>query len=266
MAHKAAQCPKRLTCWTCGELGHRSAECPKVKGKGKNAGKGQPEQPYTNEGYHEQGCLDMGWGKKDGKDFRKNTFRKGKGKFGKGPMYTVMEEEDWSQRSGDVEQEGDGLAGRRSNTSIPSGQPMRVNLGDFIKPKEVFTSKSSDKKDNSKKLQQNRFDILGCLLKDEKVSEEEQRDGGALRNSPDTMLWPTPPLRTNMRDSKLHSWNFGHKSTASEDCNGATGKEMMRKIAECYSKSFESDIDEIHEKELCGLFEAHNTLCHLIGE
>ena len=123
---------------------------------------------------------------------------KGKGKYGKGPMYTVMEEEDWNQWSGDVEQEGDGalalfnhtdgLAGRRSNTFIPSGQPMRVNLGDFIKPKKVFTSKSSDKKDNSKKLQQNRFEILGCLLEDVKVSEEEQQDGDALRNSPDTML------------------------------------------------------------------------------
>ena len=38
---------------------------------------------------------------------------------------------------------------------------------------------------------------------------------------------------------------------------------MMRKVAECNSKSFESHIDEIHEKELCGLFEADNTLCHL---
>ena len=80
----------------------------------------------------------------------------------------------------------------------------------------MFTSKSSDKKDNSQKLQQNRFEILGCLREDVKVSEEEQQDGGAVRNSPDTMLSPTPPLRTNMRDSKLHSWNFGHKSTASE--------------------------------------------------
>ena len=125
-------------------------------------------------------------------------------------MYTVMEEEeDWNQWSGYVEQEGDGalalfnlidgLAGRRSNTLIPSGQPMRVNLGDFIKPKKVFTSKSSDKKDNSKKLQQNRFEILCCLLEDVKVSGEEQQDGDALRNAPDTMLSPTPPLRTNMR-------------------------------------------------------------------
>ena len=189
------------------------------------------------------------------------------------PLYTVMEETDWNQWSGDVEQEGDGalalfnttdgLAGRRSNTFIPSGQPMRVNLGDFIKQKKVFTSKSGDKKDNSKKFQQNRFEILGCLLQDVKVSEEEQQDGGALRKSPDTMLPPTPPLRTNTRDSKLHSLNFGHKSTASEKCKGATGKRMMRKVAECNSKSFESDIDEIHEKELCGLFEADNTLCHL---
>ena len=38
---------------------------------------------------------------------------------------------------------------------------------------------------------------------------------------------------------------------------------MMRKVAECNSKSFESEIDEIDEKELCGLFEADNTLCHL---
>ena len=37
----------------------------------------------------------------------------------------------------------------------------------------------------------------------------------------------------------------------------------MRKVAECNSKSFESDIDEINEKELCGFFEADNTLCHL---
>ena len=220
--HKAAQCPKRPTCWTCGELGHRSAECPKGKGKGKNAGKGQPEQPYTNKGYHDQGGFDKGWGKKDGKGFGKNTFSKGKDKYGKGPMYTVMEEEDWNQWSGDVEQEGDGalalfnltdgLDGRRSNTLTPSGQPMRVNLGDFIKPKKVFTSKSSDKKHNSKKLQQNRFEILGCLLEDVKVSEEEQEDGGALRNAPATMLSPTFFVRTNRRNSKLHSWNFGDKS------------------------------------------------------
>ena len=38
---------------------------------------------------------------------------------------------------------------------------------------------------------------------------------------------------------------------------------MMRKVAECNSKIFESDIDEIHEKELCGLFEADKTLVHL---
>ena len=53
--HKAVQCPKRLTCWTCSELGHRSAECSKGKGKGKNSGKGQPEQSYTSKGYHDQG-------------------------------------------------------------------------------------------------------------------------------------------------------------------------------------------------------------------
>ena len=139
---------------------------------------------------------------------------------------------------------------------------MRVDLGDSIKPKKVFTSKSSDKKDNSKKLEQNRFEILGCLLEDVKVSEEEQQVWGALRKSPDRVLSPTPPLKTNRRDSKLHSWNFGLKSTAAEDCKGATGKEMMRKVAECNSESFESDIDEIQEKELCGLFEADDTLCH----
>ena len=41
--HKAAQCPKRLT---------PSAECSKGKGKG-NTSKGQPEQSYTNKGYHD---------------------------------------------------------------------------------------------------------------------------------------------------------------------------------------------------------------------
>ena len=41
------------------------------------------------------------------------------------------------------------------------------------------------------------------------------------------------------------------------------GNGMMRKAADCNSKSFEADNDEIHEKELCGLFEAENTLCHL---
>ena len=91
-----------------------------------------------------------------------------------------------------------------------------MDLCDFIKPKKVFTPKSSDKTDNSKKLQQTRFEILGCLLEDVKVSEEEQQDGGALRNSPDMMLSPTPPLKTNRRESKLHSWNFGHLCTASE--------------------------------------------------
>ena len=63
----------------------------------------------------------------------RTLFSKGKGKYGKGPMYTVMEEEeDWNQWSGNVEQEGegapalfkltDGLAGRRSTTFPPSGQ------------------------------------------------------------------------------------------------------------------------------------------------
>ena len=256
--HKAAQCPKRLTCWTCGELGHRSAECPKGRGKGKNAGKGQPEQPYTNKRYHDQGVLTRAGARRMERGLARTFSAKERANTAKGLIYTVMEEEDWNQWSGDVEQEGDGalelfnltdgLAGRLSNTFIPSGQPMRVNLGDFIKPKKVFTSKSSDKKDNSKNFQQNRFEILGCLLEDVKVSEEEQQDVGELRNSPDTMLSPTPSLRTNMRDSKLHSWNFGHKSTASEDCKGVTGKGMMRKVAECNSKSFESDIDEIQRE------------------
>ena len=115
--HRAAQCPKRLTCWTCGELGHRSAECPKGKGKGKNAGKGQPEQPYTNKGYHDQGSFDKGWGKKDGKGFGKNTFSKRKGKYG-----TVVEEEDWNQWSGDVEQEGEGALALFNHTDGMAGR------------------------------------------------------------------------------------------------------------------------------------------------
>ena len=39
---------------------------------------------------------------------------------------------------------------------------------------------------------------------------------------------------------------------------------MMRKAAaECNSKCYKADVDEIHEEELCELFEADNTLCHL---
>ena len=64
--HEAVQCHKRLTCWTCGELGHRSAECPKGKGKGKNGGKGQFE-PHTSSLFLDKG-FNKGWGKQDDQD------------------------------------------------------------------------------------------------------------------------------------------------------------------------------------------------------
>ena len=117
---------------------------------------------------------------------------------------------------------------------------------DFVKPKKVFTPMCSDKMESdtmekSKKIQQSRFDILGCLLQDVEVSEEEQQDGSALGIPSDTMPWPTPSPMSNKRESKLQSWNFAHICTAAEKCKASrrtrgasfdpAGNGIMRKIA-----------------------------------
>ena len=185
--HKAVQCQKRLTCWTCGELGHRSAECPKGKGKGKNDGKGQFEQSHTNKGRSDKG-FNKGWGKQDNKGYGKGSFSKGKGPYGNGATYAVMEEQYWSQWDGHTEGEGegalalfnltDGPAGKEPTTLSRSSEPMRVDLRDFIKPKNVVTSKLNNKKEKVKMQKQNRFEILGCLLEDNEVNDGRERSEG----------------------------------------------------------------------------------------
>ena len=131
-------------------------------------------------------------------------------------MHTVMEEEESMERLRTHSRYSTSLMAWRG-----TGQPLFLPQANLClwtfccihQPEEGVHSQSPAKKtDNSKKLQQNRFEILGCLLEDVKVSEEEQQNGGVLRNSPDTMLSQTPPLKTIRRESKFHSWNFGHNA------------------------------------------------------
>ena len=58
---------------------------------------------------------------------------------------------------------------------------MRVDLRDFIKPKKVVTDRLNTKKEKAKMSEQNRFEILVCLLEDNEVNGEEPEDGAALR-------------------------------------------------------------------------------------
>ena len=84
--HKAAQCPKRLTCWTCGEWGTPVSRVPQGQRQGKERWQGPARAAvHKQRGTHDQGSFDKGWGNKDEKGFGKNTFSKGKGKYGKGP-------------------------------------------------------------------------------------------------------------------------------------------------------------------------------------
>ena len=73
----------------------------------------------------------------------------------------------------------DGPAGKESRSS----EPMRVDLRDFIKPKKVVTSKLNTKKEKVKMPEQNRFEILGCLLEDNEVNDEEPMDVSVLRST-----------------------------------------------------------------------------------
>ena len=75
-------------CWTCGEIGHRAADCPKGKGKGKggNEGKGIKGGGYKGwggKGEKGEGKGSKGWGKGD-KGFGKGEF----GSVGKGTIFT----------------------------------------------------------------------------------------------------------------------------------------------------------------------------------
>ena len=260
---------------------------PRAKARGRAPARASPSSPNTSKGYHDQG-FDKGWGKKDDKGFGTNTFSQGKGKYGKGLMerdvYTVMEEEDWNQWSGYVEQEGEGalalfnltggLAGRGSTAFSPSGEPVRVDLCDFVMPQKGFAPKCSRRLRNPRNFHHTGTKSLGCLLEDVKVSDEEQQDGSTLENSSDMMSSPTSSLKTNKREGKLQSWNFAHICTAAEKCKDSrttccasldsAGNGMMRKTdTEINSKIYKASVHEIHEKELCWLFEVDNTLCHL---
>ena len=135
----------RVQCF-CGEMGHRSAGCPEGKGKGINGGKGQFELSHTSKGVLDKG-FNKGRGKQDDKGYGKVSSGKGKGLYGKGSTYAVLEQQDWSQRNGYTEGEGEGAVALFNLTDSSAGkapilsrssEPMRVDLRDFIKPKNGY--------------------------------------------------------------------------------------------------------------------------------
>ena len=113
----------------------------------------------------------QGLGKQDEKGYGKGSFSKGKGPCGKGAMYAVLEEQDWSHWNGHTEENcalalfnfTDGPAGMEPTTLPRSSEPMRLDLRDFIKLKKVVTSKLNTKKEKAKMQKRNRFEISGCL-------------------------------------------------------------------------------------------------------
>ena len=114
---------KGKTCWTCGEQGHRAFECPKGKGKGK---------------------------------FGMNT---GKGNYwhGKGQTYGMDNMDD--QWHGGQEAATFSLC---SLEAVPkAGEPMKVNLLDFIKPKKIAKKTAAGSPKQPKpKVQNNSFALL----------------------------------------------------------------------------------------------------------
>ena len=138
--HKAAACPKRIECWTCGGAGHRSSECPQ---KGKAKGKGSERGLATYWGSWSKGDKGNGKGYWNGKS---NTGKgNGKNTMGKGPAYAIYEGADWSGSpppqgwSGSPPSQGEetlalfGLSAGQPR----AGEPMKIDLEDFIKPKRT---------------------------------------------------------------------------------------------------------------------------------
>ena len=56
-------------------------------------------------------------------------------------------------------------------------------MRDFVMPEKVVTSKLSTKKEKPKMSEQNRFEIFGCLLEDNEVTDEKPKDVGVLRST-----------------------------------------------------------------------------------
>ena len=215
--HKAVQCQKRLTCWACGDLGDRLAECPEGKGKGKNGGKAQFEQ----KGSWTRVSTRAGASKMIRATARALVVKE-RDCTAKVATYAVLEEQDWIQWNGCTEGEGDGAlalfnftdssAGKEPTALSRSSEPMREDFRDFIKSKKVVTSKLNTKKEKAKMQEQNRFEILGCLLEDSEVIDEEPKDVSVVRRtSPGTTSSATsriPIVSRHVKTNKSGTLNF----------------------------------------------------------
>ena len=187
-----------------------------------------------------------------------------------------MEEQYWSQWDGHTEGEGegalalfnltDGPAGKEPTTLSRSSEPMRVDFRNFIRPKKVVTSKINTKKEKVKLQKQNRFEILGCLLEDNEVNDEEPKDLSVLRStSSGTTPSATSRIPIVSRLVKTKKWNtdvlcrnFNHGIAGKTEQAELWFLESSRDL-----EAKKTELDKTKVEELCGLFEVDNSLCHL---
>ena len=137
---KAAQCPKRMNSCRAANWNTGTQNAPRAKARESTVERASSSSPSTAK----RNRLQTGSGK--------NTSYTRKGK--KSNVFTGMEEQDWSEWSGNAEVAGETLelfshADGPTAVSL-SGEPKRVNLCDIVKSTKVFTSKHRDKRERER--------------------------------------------------------------------------------------------------------------------